>query len=152
MAGLRVKPDVMTTAKALGNGTPIGRFSGMRQGGNRHGAGDHGTTYSGNPLVCAAANAVLDVFKRKNIVGHVQEIGAYLWEKLEEIVAEYDCVIAHQGKRSDQGLEFNTVVGPVVSNALMEQHLVLISAGQTSSVSFLRLSLRRQMWMRWLCD
>ena len=51
--------------------------------------GDHGTTYGGNPLVCAAANAVLDVFKEKNIVGHVQEIGAYLWEKLEEIVKEY---------------------------------------------------------------
>ena len=48
--------------------------------------GDHGTTYGGNPLVCAAANAVLDVFKEKNIVGHVQEVGAYLWEKLEEIV------------------------------------------------------------------
>lgn len=112
--------------------------------------GTMATTYGGNPLVCAAANAVLDVFEEKNIVGHVQEIGAYLWEKLEEIVAEYDCVIAHRGKGLIQGLEFNTVVGPVVSNALMEQHLVLISAEQTSSVSFLRLSLRRQMWMRWL--
>lgn len=59
----------------------------------------------------------------------MQEIGAYLWEKLEEIVAEYDCVIAHRGKGLIQGLEFNTAVGPVVSNALMEQHLVLISAG-----------------------
>lgn len=118
----------------------------MRQSGNRHGAGDHGTTYGGNPLVCAAANAVLDVFKEKNIVGHVQEIGAYLWEKLEEIVAEYDCVIAHRGKGLIQGLEFNTVVGLVVSNALMEQHLVLISAEQTHPFRFLRLSLKRQMW------
>ena len=124
-----VKPDVMTTAKALGNGTPIGAFLACGKAATAMVPGDHGTTYGGNPLVCAAANAVLDVFKEKNIVGHVQEIGAYLWEKLEEIAAEYDCVIAHRGKGLIQGLEFNTVVGPVVSNALMEQHLVLISAG-----------------------
>lgn len=124
-----VKPDVMTTAKALGNGTPIGAFLACGKAATAMVPGDHGTTYGGNPLVCAAANAVLDVFKEKNIVGHVQEIGAYLWEKLEEIVAEYDCVTAHRGKGLIQGLEFNTTVGPVVSNALMEQHLVLISAG-----------------------
>ena len=124
-----VKPDVMTTAKALGNGTPIGAFLACGKAATAMVPGDHGTTYGGNPLVCAAANAVLDVFKEKNIVGHVQEIGAYLWEKLEEIVAEYDCVIAHRGKGLIQVLEFNTVVGPVVSNALIEQHLVLISAG-----------------------
>ena len=124
-----VKPDVMTTAKALGNGTPIGAFLACGKAATAMVPGDHGTTYGGNPLVCAAANAVLDVFEEKNIVGHVQEIGAYLWEKLEEIAAEYDCVIAHRGKGLIQGLEFNTVVGPVVSNALMEQHLVLISAG-----------------------
>ena len=124
-----VKPDVMTTAKALGNGTPIGAFLACGKAATAMVPGDHGTTYGGNPLVCAAANAVLDVFEEKNIVGHVQEIGAYLREKLEEIVAEYDCVIAHRGKGLIQGLEFNTVVSPVVSNALMEQHLVLISAG-----------------------
>ena len=124
-----VKPDVMTTAKALGNGTPIGAFLACGKAATAMVPGDHGTTYGGNPLVCAAANAVLDVFKEKNIVGHVQEIGAYLWEKLEEIVAEYDCVIAHRGKGLIQGLEFNSAVGPVVTNALLEQHLVLISAG-----------------------
>ena len=56
-------------------------------------------------------------------------MGAYLWEKLEEVAAAYDCVIAHRGKGLIQGLEFNTAVGPVVTNALLEQHLVLISAG-----------------------
>lgn len=124
-----VKPDVMTTAKALGNGTPIGAFLSCGKAATAMVPGDHGTTYGGNPLVCAAANAVLDVFKEKNIVGHVKEVGAYLYEKLDELVAEYDCVIAHRGKGLIQGLEFNTAVGPVVSNALMEQHLVLISAG-----------------------
>lgn len=123
-----VKPDVMTTAKALGNGTPVGAFLACGKAATAMVPGDHGTTYGGNPLVCAAANAVLDVFKEKNIVGHVKEVGAYLYEKLEELVAEYDCVIAHRGK-GIQGLEFNSAVGPVVTNALLEQHLVLISAG-----------------------
>ena len=124
-----VKPDVMTTAKALGNGTPVGAFLACGKAAIAMVPGDHGTTYGGNPLVCAAANAVLDVFKEKNIVGHVKEVGAYLYEKLEELVAEYDCVIAHRGKGLIQGLEFNSAVGPVVTNALLEQHLVLISAG-----------------------
>jgi len=124
-----VKPDVMTTAKALGNGTPIGAFLACGKAATAMVPGDHGTTYGGNPLVCAAANAVLDVFKEKNIVGHVKEVGAYLYEKLDELVAEYDCVIAHRGKGLIQGLEFNSAVGPVVTNALLEQHLVLISAG-----------------------
>ena len=127
--GYGVKPDVMTTAKALGNGTPVGAFLACGKAATAMVPGDHGTTYGGNPLVCAAANAVLDVFKEKNIVGHVKEVGAYLYEKLEELVVEYDCVIAHRGKGLIQGLEFNSAVGPVVTNALLEQHLVLISAG-----------------------
>ena len=127
--GYGVKPDVMTTAKALGNGTPVGAFLACGKAATAMVPGDHGTTYGGNPLVCAAANAVLDVFKEKNIVGHVKEVGAYLYDKLEELVAEYDCVIAHRGKGLIQGLEFNSAVGPVVTNALLEQHLVLISAG-----------------------
>ncbi len=127
--GYGVKPDVMTTAKALGNGVPIGAFLACGKAATAMVPGDHGTTYGGNPLVCAAANAVLDIFQEKEIVGHVKEIGAYLYEKLEEVVAGYDCVIAHRGKGLIQGLEFNTAVGAVVSNALLKQHLVLISAG-----------------------
>lgn len=127
--GYGVKPDVMTSAKALGNGVPIGAFLACGKAATAMVPGDHGTTYGGNPLVCAAANAVLDVFKEKNITGHVKEVGAYLWEKLEEVAAAYDCVIAHRGKGLIQGLEFNTAVGPVVTNALLEQHLVLIGAG-----------------------
>ena len=127
--GYGVKPDVMTSAKALGNGVPIGVFLACGKAATARGPGAHGPTDGGNPLVCAAANAVLDVFKKKDIVSHVKEVGAYLYEKLDELVAEYDCVIAHRGKGLIQGLEFNSAVGPVVTNALLEQHLVLISAG-----------------------
>ena len=106
-----VKPDVMTTAKALGNGTPVGAFLACGKAATAMVPGDHGTTYGGNPLVCAAANAVLDVFKEKNIVGHVKEVGAYLYEKLEELVAEYDCVIAHRRPDPGPGVQFRSRTG-----------------------------------------
>lgn len=127
--GYGMKPDVMTVAKALGNGVPIGAFLASGKAAVAMQPGDHGTTYGGNPLVCAAAAKVLDIFEQRGIVAHVNEVGAYLWETLEEFVDNYDCVTAHRGKGLIQGLEFNRPVAPIVKKALLEQHLVLISAG-----------------------
>ena len=124
-----VKPDVMTVAKALGNGLPIGAFLACKGAAKVMEPGDHGTTYGGNPLVCAAADKVLELFEEKNLVAHVQEIGQYLWEELEALAGRLDCVAAHRGKGLMQGLEFSMPVGPVVKTALLEEHLVLISAG-----------------------
>lgn len=124
-----VKPDVMTVAKALGNGLPIGAFLACGTAAKVMEPGDHGTTYGGNPLVCAAADKVLELFEEKNLVAHVQEIGQYLWEELEALAGRLDCVAAHRGKGLMQGLELSMPVGPVVKTALLEEHLVLISAG-----------------------
>ena len=124
-----VKPDVMTVAKALGNGLPVGAFLACGKAASAMVPGDHGTTYGGNPLVTAGAKAVLDIFEERHIVDHVKEIGAYLSEKLDGIVEKYDVVKERRGMGLIQGLEFTGPVGPVVSNALLEQNLVLISAG-----------------------
>ena len=124
-----VKPDVMTVAKALGNGLPIGAFLACKGASKVMEPGDHGTTYGGNPLVGAAADKVLELFEEKNLVAHVQEIGQYLWEQLEALAGRLDCVAAHRGKGLMQGLELSMPVGPVVKKALLEEHLVLISAG-----------------------
>ena len=124
-----VKPDIMTVAKALGNGLPIGAFLACKGAAKVMEPGDHGTTYGGNPLVCAAADKVLELFEEKNLVAHVQEIGQYLWEELEALAGRLDCVAAHRGKGLMQGLELSMPVGPVVKTALLEEHLVLISAG-----------------------
>ena len=124
-----VKPDVMTVAKALGNGVPIGAFLACGKAATAMQPGDHGTTYGGNPFVCAAASKVLDLFEEKKITEHVQEVGAYLWEKLEQLVDKHDCIVAHRGKGLIQGLEFNGPVAPVVKKALLDNKLVLISAG-----------------------
>lgn len=127
--GYGVKPDVMTAAKALGNGVPIGAFLASGKAASAMVPGDHGTTYGGNPLVCAAASKVLDIFEERQLLAHVQETGSYLWDKLEMLVEKYDCVAAHRGKGLIQGLEFTAPVAAVVKEALLGQKLVLISAG-----------------------
>jgi acetylornithine/N-succinyldiaminopimelate aminotransferase len=115
----------------LGNGVPIGAFLAFGKASTALVPGDHGTTYGGNPLVCATASRILDIFEQDHIVDHVNEIGAYLWEKLDELTAKHDCIKDHRGKGLIQGLEFNGAVAPLVSNALLEQKLVLISAGSS---------------------
>ena len=71
-----ILPDVVCVAKALGNGLPIGAFL-CREECAALVPGDHGSTYGGNPLVCAAANAVMDQFEELNLTAHVKEVGAY---------------------------------------------------------------------------
>lgn len=124
-----VKPDVMTTAKALGNGVPIGAFLATGKAATAMVPGDHGTTYGGNPFVTAAAAKVLEIFEKREIVKHVREVGEYLWEKLEDLMAEHDVILAHRGAGLIQGLEFSIPAAPLVERALLEEQLVIISAG-----------------------
>ncbi len=124
-----VKPDVMTVAKALGNGVPVGAFLACGKAASCLVPGDHGTTYGGNPFVCAAASKVLDIFKERNLTAHVEEMGQYLWEKLEELKSRFPEICGHRGMGLMQGLELTVPVGPISANALLEQKLVLITAG-----------------------
>ena len=124
-----VKPDVMTVAKALGNGVPIGAFLAQGEAAVAMRPGDHGTTYGGHPFVCAAADKVLELFEKRNITAHVTEIGSYLWEKLDQFVKDHACAVDHRGAGLMQGVEFDRPVGEIVKKALLENQLVLISAG-----------------------
>lgn len=124
-----VKPDVMTVAKALGNGVPIGAFLASGKAATAMVPGDHGTTYGGNPFVTAAAYKVLELFEKRQIVSHVKEMGDYLTKKLEKLKDKYDIIIARRGLGLIQGLEFKVPVSPIISQALIEQKLVIISAG-----------------------
>ena len=124
-----VKPDIMTTAKALGCGVPVGAFLMTEKvGAHSLTSGDHGTTYGGNPLVCAAVSKVLDLFEKDNIIDNVRQVGAYLEEKLAALVDNYDFIEAHRGVGLMQGLVFSIPVGDIVSRAL-EKGLILINAG-----------------------
>ena len=124
-----VKPDIMTTAKALGCGVPVGAFLMTEKvGAQSLASGDHGTTYGGNPLACAAVSKVLDLFEKGHIIDNVREVGAYLEEKLGELVDNYDFIETHRGLGLMQGLVFSIPVGDIINRAL-EKGLILINAG-----------------------
>ena len=125
-----VEPDIMTCAKALGCGVPVGAFVlGEKAAGSSLVPGDHGTTYGGNPLACAAVSKVFDLFEENRIIEHVQEITPYLEEKLDGLVEKYDFLSGRRGKGLMQGLVVSgRPVGEIVKKAL-ENGLILISAG-----------------------
>lgn len=126
-----VKPDIMTTAKALGCGVPVGAFLlNEKVGAHSLVAGDHGTTYGGNPLVCAAVNKVLDLFETNHIIENVREVAPYLEKRLDELKEKYDFIIDRRGAGLMQGLEFDRPVAPYINSAL-EKGLMLINAGQS---------------------
>ena len=128
--GYGVEPDIMTCAKALGCGVPVGAFVlNEKTALGTLAPGDHGTTYGGNPFVCAAVSKVLDIFAKDKIVEHVKEVSVYLEGRLDELVKEYDFLEARRGKGLMQGLVVSgRPVGEIVSKGL-ENGLVVISAG-----------------------
>lgn len=125
-----IVPDVLLCAKALGCGVPVGAFVCNNRAASMS-YGDHGTTYGGNPLVCAAVSEVLDIFHDEGIVEHAKSMGAYLWGKLEQLCREHSCIIDHRGVGLIQGLEFRQDPSDIVKIAL-EKGLVLIAASNNT--------------------
>ena len=125
-----VMPDIMTCAKALGCGVPVGAFVLNEKAAlGTLVPGDHGTTYGGNPFVCAAVSKVLDIFEKDKIVEHVKDVSVYLEGRLDELVKEYDFLETRRGKGLMQGLVVTgRPVGKIINKAL-ENGLVVISAG-----------------------
>ena len=125
-----IKPDIMTSAKALGCGVPVGAFVLNGKVANSSlKPGDHGTTYGGNPFACAAVSKVFDLFEEQHILEHVQEITPYFEERLDGLVEKYDFFTQRRGKGLMQGLVVEgRPVGEIVAKAL-ENGLVVISAG-----------------------
>ncbi len=125
-----VKPDVMCVAKAIGCGLPVGAFL-MTQKVADHSlvAGDHGTTYGGNPLVCVAVEKVLDIFEKDGILNNVREVSVYLEEQLDELVSTCDNMEFRRGSGLMQGIVCKKPVADIINKAL-DEGLVLINAGQ----------------------
>lgn len=125
-----VMPDIVTSAKGLGSGVPVGAFAAREEVASAFVPGDHGSTYGGNPLVCAAVSKVFDIFEEKKILDNVKEVGAYLYKKLDEFAeAHKDIVVEHRGVMMMQGLEFTFDVHGIAAKVL-EQGLITIAAGK----------------------
>ena len=100
-----VQPDIMTCAKALGCGVPVGAFVLNKKVAEASlKPGDHGTTYGGNPFVCAAVSKVFDIYEKDMILTHVQELTPYLEKKLDELVEKHECAAARRGMGFMQGI------------------------------------------------
>lgn len=124
-----IMPDIMTTAKAIGNGVPVGAFCMTEKVAAKSlTAGDHGTTYGGNPLACTAISKVFDIFEEQQILANVKEVAPYLEEKLQAFVDKYAFIKGQRGLGLMRGLVFECPVGPVINKAL-EKGLILINAG-----------------------
>lgn len=123
-----VRPDILTMAKAIGNGIPVGAFAVTEQvAAHSMKPGDHGTTYGGNPLACMAVKKVVEIFEKEKIVEHVRKIAPYLTKRLDELVEEMDCVTERRGKGLIQGIVVKEPAGEVINRAI-EEGLLIISA------------------------
>lgn len=123
-----VKPDIITSAKALGCGVPVGAFGAVEKVASAFEPGDHGTTYGGNPFATAAVAKVIDLFEREHLLEHVKEVAPYLEEKLNVLVEKHECITERRGMGLMQGLEFRIPVKDIISKAL-DKGMILISAG-----------------------
>lgn len=125
-----VKPDIMTTAKALGNGVPIGAFLLDKKVADASlKAGDHGTTYGGNPLATATADKVLELLESRHVLDNVRDLTPYLEEKLDALVAKYDCIEGRRGRGFMQGLVLKDVTPGEIVNKGIEKGILTLTAG-----------------------
>ena len=128
--GYGVKPDILTMAKAIGNGIPVGAFAMTEKVAECSlKPGDHGATYGGNPLACTAVKKVIEIFERDHILEHVNEITPYFTEQLNKIVEDFDCVKERKGKGLMQGLVITKPINEVNDKAIEEGLLIIQAHG-----------------------
>lgn len=124
-----IKPDILTSAKALGCGVPVGAFAAVEKFASAMYPGDHGTTYGGNPLAAQAVCKVFEIFEKEHILNHVAETAPYLYGKLQGLAKKYPSLITDvRGKGLLLGLEVTCGNAEIVKRA-MEKGLVLLTAG-----------------------
>lgn len=125
-----VKPDIVTLAKGLAGGVPIGAFMATDKVANAFHAGDHGSTFGGNPLACAAACVVLDALIDGNLMENAKEIGAYLQSKFEEYKAKYPNLIKEvRGRGLILGMELTRPGREIANECLNYGAIINCTAG-----------------------
>ncbi|MBU0655875.1 MAG: aspartate aminotransferase family protein [Gammaproteobacteria bacterium] len=124
-----IKPDVMTLAKALGNGVPIGACLAGGKAASVFGPGNHGSTFGGNPLACRAALAVIDVMQKENLAAYATELGEYFLSQFDARLAGLAGVREIRGKGLMLGIELERDCGELVKQALEQGLLINVTAG-----------------------
>jgi len=124
-----IKPDVMTLAKALGNGVPIGACLANEKAGEVFQPGNHGSTFGGNPLMCATASTVIDVIKAENLQANASKIGNYMLDTFKDRLAQLDGIREIRGLGLMIGIELEQECPELVKHALEKQLLINVTAG-----------------------
>ena len=123
-----VKPDIVTLAKGLAGGVPIGAFICTEEVAQAFQPGDHGTTFGGNPLACAAANVVLDTVPQEKFLSHVEQVGKYFKDKLIDLQKKYPEQISEvRGEGLILGLQLgkSKKSGVEIVNAAMKRGAII---------------------------
>lgn len=113
-----VKPDIMTLAKGLGNGVPIGAMGCTEEVSSGFGPGAHACTFGGNPLSSAAAVATFGVLTRPGFIQDAAGIGEYLFEQLRKLAGKYDSIVEVRGLGLMAGVEMKSAVAPIVEKMI----------------------------------
>ncbi len=117
-----IEPDIFTLAKALGGGVPIGAVCAKDFAASAFAPGDHGSTFGGNPLACAAALSVFDIFEKENLVENSRAVGEYFMEQLKALAEKKTCIKEVRGKGLMIGVEFTEAIAGDVKHRLFEKH------------------------------
>jgi len=120
----RVEPDIMTLAKGLGSGVPIGAFL-AKENVSVFSPGEHGSTFGGNPLVCAAAHATLKYIIDHNIPTKVKRVGNYLMTRLESLKQQFDFITEVRGRGLLIALEFDREIAERLVLACIDRGLLV---------------------------
>ena len=123
-----IVPDIVTMAKGIGNGITVGAIAAKEEVAKCLVPGDHGTTFGGNPLACAAVAKTLEIFEKREIPNHVEEVGEYLNECLQKLVEKIVIAVETRGMGLMRGLELSVPAGPYITKAL-EKGVIFMSAG-----------------------
>ncbi len=127
--GFGVTPDILTSAKALGGGLPIGAVLATEKAAAGFVPGTHGSTFGANPVACAAALAVLDAFDAEAVLENVVQVGAHLEARLDELAASRDDIVEVRGRGLMLGMELTRPARPVVEAALAAGVILNATAG-----------------------
>ncbi len=127
---LGAKPDITVLAKSLGAGVPIGAFLACGKAARAFEPGDHGSTFGGNHLACAAAYYVTDMLVSTNMLSHIAEVGAYFKDRLDALKQSCAAVKDVRGKGLMLGIEFNTELSAKdLQQSLLEAGFISGTAG-----------------------
>lgn len=123
-----LRPDILTTAKCLGNGLPVGACSTTKELSDLFSPGTHGTTFGGNALVCHVVRAIIRTLREGSILQNVTEVGGYLLTNLQDVLSKYDVVREVRGKGLMIGVELDGPCSGILKHSLEEGLLFNVTA------------------------